>query len=123
MSIPDSLDDNAVTPPIDVADGLDRLGLALADPIRREVLIRLLRGTHRPSDLAAAIGTSRSNLSNHLTCLRGCGLIQAERFGRHLHYQLVSDQLAGALRALLAAAETLTPPTGSGESPRAAATE
>ena len=88
-------------------DGLDRIGLALADPIRREVLVRLLDGTQRPSDLAAAIGTSRSNLSNHLACLRGCGLIDADRAGRHLYYGLVSDQLADALRALLVVAATL----------------
>ena len=87
--------------------GLDRLGLALADPIRRAVLMRLLDGTQRPSELAVAIGTSRSNLSNHLTCLRGCGLIRAERSGRNLYYELVSEQLADALRALLAVAATL----------------
>ena len=92
-----------------IADGLDRLGLALADPIRRAVLMRLLDGTQRPSDLAEAIGTSRSNLSNHLTCLRGCGLIRAERSGRNQHYELVSEQLGDALRALLAVAGTLSP--------------
>lgn len=91
-----------------MTDGLDRLGLALADPIRRAVLVRLLEGTQRPSELAVAIGTSRSNLSNHLTCLRGCGLIRAERDGRHQHYELVSEQLANALRSLLAVAATLS---------------
>lgn len=89
------------------ADGLDRIGLALADPIRRSVLVRLLDGARCPSDLAADIGTSRSNLSNHLACLRGCGLITAARAGRNLHYQLVSSEFAGALRSLLAVAEVL----------------
>ena len=70
------------------ADGLDRIGFALADPIRRDILVRLGSGSECPSDLAEAIGTSRSNVSNHLACLRGCGLITAERAGRHLHYQL-----------------------------------
>lgn len=97
--------------PVDVADGLDRLGLALADPIRRAVLVRLLDGTQRPSELADVIGTSRSNLSNHLACLRGCGLIVAERDGRHLHYRLVSLDLVVALRALLDVAATLPPCT------------
>ncbi len=99
--------DRARSPQIE--DGLDRLGLALADPIRRAVLIRLLDGTQRPSELAIAIGTSRSNLSNHLSCLRGCGLIRAERSGRHQHYELVSDQLADGLRSLLAVASMLAP--------------
>ncbi|MEM9517086.1 MAG: metalloregulator ArsR/SmtB family transcription factor [Actinomycetota bacterium] len=101
--------DPSVGESVDPIDGLDRLGLALADPIRRAVLVRLLDGTQRPSELAEALGTSRSNLSNHLACLRGCGLIHAERTGRHVHYQLVSAELASALHALLAVAPTLVP--------------
>ena len=96
-----------VEPDRTASEGLDRIGLALADPIRRKVLVGLLQGSRCPSDLAEVIGTSRSNLSNHLACLRGCGLITAERAGRHLHYRLVSDEFAHALRTLLAVAETL----------------
>lgn len=91
----------------ELEDGLDRIGVALADPIRRRILVRLLDGSQRPSDLADAIGTSRSNLSNHLSCLRGCGLIEAERAGRHLHYRLMSEQFADALRMLLHAGTNL----------------
>ena len=91
------------------ADGLDRIGLALADPSRRQVLVRLAAGSACPSDLADSIGTSRSNLSNHLACLRGCGLIVSERAGRHLHYQLASPLFADALRSLLAVAQALPP--------------
>lgn len=88
-------------------DGLDRIGVALADPTRRRILVQLLDGPQCPSDLASAIGTSRSNLSNHLSCLRGCRLISAERAGRNLHYHLVSEQFATALQALLGIAATL----------------
>ncbi len=102
----------SVDVPDGLAEGLDRLGLALADPIRRAVLIRLLDGSRRPTELATAIGTSRSNLSNHLACLRGCGLIRARRSGRHHHYELVSDQLADGLRSLLSVAAILSPCDG-----------
>ncbi len=91
------------------ADALDRLGLALADPTRRAVLIALLDESRCPSDLADELGTSRSNLSNHLACLRGCGLVRAERAGRQLHYELVSAQLADLVRALVALAAELPP--------------
>ena len=87
--------------------GLDRVGLALADPTRRAVLLELLSGPACPSDLANRLDTSRSNLSNHLACLRGCGLIRAERAGRYLHYELVSDDLAEALHVLVRVARTL----------------
>ena len=62
--------------------------------------------------LAEAIGTSRSNLSNHLACLRGCGLVTADRAGRHLHYRLVSESFASALRSLVEVAATLPPCDG-----------
>ena len=90
-----------------VVEGLDRIGNALADPIRLRILVMLLDGSQCPSDLADTIGTSRSNLSNHLACLRGCGLVTAQRMGRHLHYSIVSDQLGDALRCLLSVAATL----------------
>ncbi len=89
------------------APGLDRIGLALADPTRRAVLLELLAGPACPSDLAVRVQTSRTNLSNHLACLRGCGLIRAERSGRYLHYELVSDDLFHALRMLVEVAERL----------------
>lgn len=87
--------------------GLDRIGVALADPIRRAVLVQLLDGRQRPSVLADAIGTSRSNLSNHLACLKGCGLVVSQRCGRHLDYSLVSTDFAAALRMLLAVGSAL----------------
>ena len=81
--------------------GLDRIGLALSDPIRRGILVELLSGRACPSDLADRLETSRSNLSNHLACLRGCRLIRAERAGRYLHYELANEELASALRSLV----------------------
>lgn len=90
-----------------VPSGLDRIGRALSDPIRRSILVDLLGGTRCPSELAEAIGTSRSNLSNHLACLRGCGLVSVKRSGRQLHYGLVTTQLTDALQMLVDVAAAL----------------
>jgi len=95
-----------VTRPIDDS-GLDRIGVALADPTRRAILIRLVDTTWRPSELADSIGISRPKLSNHLACLRGCGLIEAHRSGRNLHYTLVTPEFGSALRTLLDVAARL----------------
>lgn len=46
-----------------------------------------------PADLADALSTTRPNDSNHLTCLRGCGLAQATREGRQVRYELASEAL------------------------------
>ena len=76
---------------------LERLGVALSDPIRQTILLRLSRGPAYPGELAELVDTSRSNLSNHLACLRGCGLVVSERQGRRVRYELVSSQLGRAL--------------------------
>ena len=86
-----------VSPDLDV---LARVGAALADTTRRRILTPLLDGPAYPAELADALGTSRSNISNHLGCLRGCGLVSAVREGRQVRYQLSDRQLAAALRSL-----------------------
>ncbi len=80
---------------------LARLGRALADPTRCRILLALLDGANYPGQLAAQLGLSRSNVSNHLSCLRGCGLVIATYEGRQVHYALVDAYLATALRELV----------------------
>ncbi len=82
-------------------DALGRVGTALADPMRRRILVALLSQPAFPADLADALGTGRSNISNHLACLRGCGLVRATRGGRQVRYELASPRLEHALRDLL----------------------
>ncbi len=69
------------------------------------ILLRLSDGPAFPTELAELAQTSRSNLSNHLACLRGCGLVVAERQGRHIRYELVTTRLGGALADIAAALE------------------
>jgi ArsR family transcriptional regulator, cadmium/lead-responsive transcriptional repressor len=75
-------------------------GRALADPTRRRILVELLDGPAYPSDLPDAFGASRAYLSNHLTCLRDCGLVTATAEGRRVRYDLVDPRLGDALRLL-----------------------
>lgn len=82
-------------------EALHRLGRALADPGRCNILVALLDGPVYPSDLASSLGLSRSNTSNHLACLRGCGLVRATAEGRQMRYELSDPHLVDAIRALL----------------------
>jgi ArsR family transcriptional regulator, cadmium/lead-responsive transcriptional repressor len=82
-------------------DTLERVGTALADPTRRRILLTLVAGPAYPADMADQLGVGRSNVSNHLTCLRGCGLVRAVREGRQVRYELASDRLAHALTDLV----------------------
>ncbi len=87
--------------PADSLATLERFGTALADPIRRQVLLILLEGPSYPNELLDSIQTSQPNLSNHLACLRGCGLVRTQREGRRVRYELASARLAHALSDLV----------------------
>lgn len=81
-------------------DVLQRVGTALADTTRRRMLTLLLAGPAYPAELAEVLEVSRAKVSNHLACLRGCGLVRATREGRQVRYELSDDRLAAALREL-----------------------
>jgi ArsR family transcriptional regulator, cadmium/lead-responsive transcriptional repressor len=81
-------------------DALERIGTALADPTRRRMLTMLLVGPAYPAELAEVLDVSRAKVSNHLTCLRGCGLVTGTREGRQVRYELADQRLADALREL-----------------------
>ncbi len=79
---------------------LSRIGRSLADPTRQRILVELLDGPGYPAELADRFGTTRANLSNHLSCLRECGLVTATLEGRRVRYEIADDHLADALRSL-----------------------
>lgn len=80
---------------------LTRVGVALAQPVRQRILLSLLDGPAQPGQLLDRLRVSKTNLSNHLACLRGCGLIVGDQIGRTITYRLVSSDLEHALRDLL----------------------
>lgn len=82
-------------------DALHRLGRALADPTRCRILLALLDGPQYPARLADDLGLTRSNTSNHLSCLRGCGIVVGEPQGRQTRYALADPRLAHAISDLL----------------------
>lgn len=84
----------------DRLETLARVGRALADPTRCRILLHLLTGPAYPGALAEALGLSRANTSNHLACLRGCGVVVAEPQGRQVRYELADPALKHALSDL-----------------------
>lgn len=80
---------------------LARFGHALSDPTRARLLLALREAPGYPADLAALLGVSRQSLSNHLACLRGCGLVVSAPEGRRVRYELADAALGHALGDLL----------------------
>ncbi|WP_293785816.1 helix-turn-helix transcriptional regulator [uncultured Aeromicrobium sp.] len=81
-------------------DALARFGHALSDPTRARLLAALAGQAGYPADLAEDLGVSRQSISNHLSCLRGCGLVVAVPEGRRTRYELADPAIARALRDL-----------------------
>lgn len=80
---------------------LARFGHALSDPTRAQIMLALQQGPGYPAELADQLAVSRQSLSNHLQCLRGCGLVVAVPEGRRVRYELADPRLGHALADLL----------------------
>ncbi|AMW08242.1 transcriptional regulator [Streptomyces qaidamensis] len=86
-------------------DGLSEVADAIADPVRREILMMLRVTPLTAGDIAARFDISRPAVSRHLRVLRESGLVRDQQTGRHRRYSLVSSRL-GDLGAWLAQFDT-----------------
>ncbi|WP_413320363.1 metalloregulator ArsR/SmtB family transcription factor [Agrococcus sp. 1P02AA] len=86
----------------DRLDVMHRLGRAMADPTRARILLQLLQQPGYPAVLARNLNLSRTNVSNHLACLRDCGIVVAEPEGRQTRYEIADPHLTQAIESLLA---------------------
>lgn len=77
-----------------------RLFRGFADPNRVAILQVLSEGERRVSDLVELVGSSQSNVSGHLACLKACGLV-VDRPGarRQIFYRLSGPEVENLLRA------------------------
>jgi DNA-binding transcriptional ArsR family regulator len=91
------------------ASALSRLGHAISDGTRTGILLALREGPARPSELATRLGVSKQVMSNQLACLRGCGLVEADRAGRSTWYRLTEERIGAALGDLLELVVTVDP--------------
>lgn len=75
-----------------------KLFRGLADPSRLAILEALAAGPRTVNDIVAGTGLSQSNVSNHLSCLRDCGLVIGEHQGRCVWYQVSDPRVATLLQ-------------------------
>lgn len=80
-----------------------KLFRGFADTSRLMILEALRDGPLTVGAIVEQTGLSQSNVSNHLACLRDCGLVTFSQQGRYTSYQL-SD---GRVDALLGMADEL----------------
>lgn len=68
----------------------------LAHPRRLQILHRLADGPTEVGVLAATLGVSQPNVSQHLAVLRAAGIVEWERDGREVHYRLADPDVMRA---------------------------
>jgi DNA-binding transcriptional ArsR family regulator len=79
-----------------MADPLDTVFSALADPTRRAILTMLLEDDMAVTDVAEPFAMSLAAISKHLGVLAQAGLISRERRGRVIWCKLEPDALKAA---------------------------
>jgi DNA-binding transcriptional ArsR family regulator len=67
---------------------------ALGDPTRLRILQLLVDQEHSVGELVDRLGTSQSQVSNHLACLRWCGFVATRREHRVVHYRLADERIS-----------------------------
>ncbi|BBH69491.1 transcriptional regulator [Actinoplanes sp. OR16] len=79
---------------------MDAVANAIADPVRREILLMLRDEPRTAGQVAGRFAISRPAVSRHLRVLREAGLVRDAADGRRRVYTLVTgplDELAGWL--------------------------
>jgi DNA-binding transcriptional ArsR family regulator len=75
-----------------------KLFRGFSDPSRLAILDALRAGPLTVTEIMEATGLSQSNASNHLRCLRECGLVVCAQENHYVRYQLSDQRVARLLR-------------------------
>ncbi|MGC5032540.1 ArsR/SmtB family transcription factor [Micromonospora sp. DT229] len=76
---------------------LDRIFSALADPTRRQVLVRLGTAPATISELAEPFAISLTGMKKHVRVLEEAGLVVTEKVGRARRCRLGTERLDDAM--------------------------
>lgn len=75
-----------------------KLFRGFSDPSRLSILEALRNGPATVSEIVSRTGLSQSNVSNHLSCLYDCGLVDRNQKGRHVYYRLSDSRVEELLQ-------------------------
>ncbi len=74
-----------------------KLFRGFSDPSRLAILEALKTKARSVTEIVEMTGMSQPNVSNHLGCLRDCGLVDREQKGRFTYYRLSDERLVKLL--------------------------
>ncbi len=76
---------------------------ALSDPTRRKILDILKTGGCTAGEIGSQFDMTAATVSHHLAVLRGAGLVDQEKRGKYIYYELnmtVLDEMVGWIASL-----------------------
>src|SRR4030095_11838240 len=82
-----------------------RIGKALGNPHRLELLELLAQGERTVDALASESGLSMANASQHLQALREAGLVESRKQGLFVHYRLADPAVFELSKSVRTVAE------------------
>jgi DNA-binding transcriptional ArsR family regulator len=86
-----------ISSPVSSIELQAKLFRGFADPSRLAILDSLRNGERTVGDIVQSTGFSQPNVSNHLSCLRDCGLVVVRQQGRFAYYSLSDERVAKLL--------------------------
>ncbi len=67
---------------------------AIAHPLRLSILAYLVHGEKNVQELTQLLGTTQSNVSQHLAHMRARGVLKASRRGNHTFYSVANPKVS-----------------------------
>ncbi|MBO2942919.1 winged helix-turn-helix transcriptional regulator [Paenibacillus sp. F411] len=71
-----------------------------SDKTRLQILNILKSGEKTVSQIVEAVQGNQSNISQHLACLKGCGIIVGRQEGKYIYYALRNEQILSLIQLL-----------------------
>ncbi|GAC1310100.1 MAG: metalloregulator ArsR/SmtB family transcription factor [Vulcanimicrobiaceae bacterium] len=71
---------------------------ALGDPTRLRILELLVERPLTVSDLVRELDCAQSSVSNHLSCLRWCGFVEADNRGKWAYYSVADAKIRTVIK-------------------------
>lgn len=72
----------------------------VAERTRLNILLTLREGEKTVNDITTLTGGTQSNISQHLACLKGCGIISRRQEGKYCYYALSGPHMLDFLNML-----------------------
>ncbi|MFS0728416.1 ArsR/SmtB family transcription factor [Paenibacillus sp. 1P07SE] len=70
------------------------------DKTRLQILDCIKTQEKTVSQIVQDLQANQSNISQHLACLRGCGIISSRQDGKYVYYSLRNEQIAQLLSVM-----------------------